>query len=230
MQIAGILNDFWRFNLNTRKWTFLGGSQQQENAGSMTTPLWPSARRDTQLVFDDSRKALFMVGGFGYGKPVDNTANFERAFVTSVVDPNNLAYGTGGNVYGDNTFAFDGFDATYSNSAVGGPIVYLLSVTLEPTAPLPITRIRFYPGTDGTHSPTSLNIWTNSTKLVQLLSVSTTIAADTTYTLATPYYGRTFYFEIGKATTWQVYLYEVQFMTNRFKGITQSRFSYQGFN
>jgi hypothetical protein len=47
-------NDFWKYNTNTNKWTWLGGSTSHSSAGSYGTsaPDWPRARYRTRGWFD----------------------------------------------------------------------------------------------------------------------------------------------------------------------------------
>lgn len=218
----GVMNDLWLFNLTSGSWRFLGGGQLQENPGSIIsggTP-FPSARRDSRLVFDDRQRSLHLIGGFGYGWSQPESAGYDTTFVTGAVDLVGLSWDCWSfpGPCGDISYAFDYDDGTVWNP--GYTSVYRVSVTLDANSPLPIRRIRLFPSGNGVHSPTSINIWSDSSKTLLIWGYNGAITSDTYAPLSAPYFGRTFYIEIGKITQWQVNIYEINFLSAKFKGRT----------
>jgi hypothetical protein len=63
--------DFWRYNLRTNRWTFLGGSQVHSlpgNYGVMgmeAASNWPGARRGATFGYDEATQSLVLFGGRG---------------------------------------------------------------------------------------------------------------------------------------------------------------------
>ena len=63
----GELNDLWKFNLGTRQWTWVGGSNQINQSGSYSpsSPQTPGARL-ASVSWTDSTGNLWLFGGQGY--------------------------------------------------------------------------------------------------------------------------------------------------------------------
>lgn len=66
------LNDLWRFNLNTKLWTWVSGNDTTNQPGSYgelgvpSTSYCPSAR-DSGVAWVDSAGVLWLFGGYGFG-------------------------------------------------------------------------------------------------------------------------------------------------------------------
>lgn len=71
-QTSGYLNDLWKFDPNTREWTWVAGSDKPYQTGTYETLGVPSptanpgGRRKAAAGFDSARQALWLFGGYGY--------------------------------------------------------------------------------------------------------------------------------------------------------------------
>lgn len=60
------MNDLWRFDLNTKNWTFLYGNDTRDLLGVYTTPYGiPGCRRHHAMVIHPSN-SLYVFGGEAY--------------------------------------------------------------------------------------------------------------------------------------------------------------------
>lgn len=67
----GEINDLWEFNLNTLKWTFIGGNTTINVYGKYTFPYRIGARKAHKMVLHPNN-SLIVFGGEGY----DGGANY----------------------------------------------------------------------------------------------------------------------------------------------------------
>lgn len=69
---TGDINDIWEFNMSTRQWVWMGGSQVLNQHGNYGTHLVPSTAnipgaRDSAMVWVDSLGKFWLLGGNGLG-------------------------------------------------------------------------------------------------------------------------------------------------------------------
>lgn len=70
--ILGALNDFWMYDIGTGWWTYLSGDKTVNSLGKYGTQNLmeagnsPGGRWDLSIVFDSSKRAVYIFGGLGF--------------------------------------------------------------------------------------------------------------------------------------------------------------------